>query len=174
MLHLILGGAALQRCGKWIVVSVGFSRCGRTATQENLFSVASPAVPPAPSPKPPSPAKPNPAAQSLHCRDGPCPVSRHAAASPPPTQLAPKRPLHRYPRLVDNDPDRGGHGENHDPFLLSGGCREKLHQYFSKSRQEPIDVSVFAQFFWVEIKVLGCPAVGARHLAVEVDPFFSR
>jgi hypothetical protein len=37
MLHLILGGAALQRCDNWLVFSIGFSRCGQTATQKILF-----------------------------------------------------------------------------------------------------------------------------------------
>src|SRR5208337_3040823 len=37
VLRLILGGAAVHRCGKWLVSGVGFSRCGETATWKVLF-----------------------------------------------------------------------------------------------------------------------------------------
>ena len=37
MWHLVLGGAALQRCDNWILSIVGFSRCGQTAAQEAFF-----------------------------------------------------------------------------------------------------------------------------------------
>jgi hypothetical protein len=36
-LRLILGGAAVYRCGKWLVFRIGFSRCGETATWKVLF-----------------------------------------------------------------------------------------------------------------------------------------
>src|SRR5208337_3889824 len=37
VLRLILGGAAVHRCGKWLVSGVSFSRCGETATWKVLF-----------------------------------------------------------------------------------------------------------------------------------------
>jgi hypothetical protein len=36
-LCLILGGAAVYRCDYWHILSIGFSRCGYTATQKVLF-----------------------------------------------------------------------------------------------------------------------------------------
>jgi hypothetical protein len=40
MLHWILGGAAVHRCDKRIVFSIGFSRCGKADGAEDAFSAA--------------------------------------------------------------------------------------------------------------------------------------
>ncbi len=37
VLRLILGGAAVYRCDKWLVFRIGFSRCGETAPWKVLF-----------------------------------------------------------------------------------------------------------------------------------------
>jgi hypothetical protein len=38
ILHLILGGAALQRCDNWLIFNTGFTRCGEDGGPENTPS----------------------------------------------------------------------------------------------------------------------------------------